>query len=151
MKASLEKAPRRPLPGLCLLLAGCGGNTMIYQQAELDSFLQQQQGRALSFQTRAGNQIAFYFPPKADPSAPPAPLVICHPGIGSRALDWLWLPERSPEPPWGTRAPSQSNGGTDSRGSASLLRKGHEEGTGGIGMDVCHWESREESEGHSAR
>jgi len=113
MKAPLEKAPRRLLPGLLLLLAGCGGNTMIYQQAELDSFLQQQQGRALSFQTRAGNQTAFYVPPKADPSAaqssgadpspagpsaPSAPLVICYPGISSRALDWLWLPERSPEP-----------------------------------------------------
>jgi len=98
MKASLEKTPRRLLPGLCLLLAGCGGNTMIYQQAELDSFLQQQQGRTLSFQTRAGNQTAFYVPPKADPSAPPAPLVICYPGIGTRALDWLWLPGRSPKP-----------------------------------------------------
>jgi hypothetical protein len=31
MKASLEKAPRWLFPGLCLLLAGCGGNTMIYQ------------------------------------------------------------------------------------------------------------------------
>ena len=70
---------------------------MIYQQAELDSFLQQQQGRTLSFQTRAGNQTAFYVPPKADPSAPPAPLVICYPGIGTRALDWLWLADRCPD------------------------------------------------------
>ena len=98
MKASLERTPRRFLPGLCLLLAGCGGNTMIYQQAELDSFLQQQRGRALSFQTRAGNQTAFYVPPTSAPSAPPAPLVICYPGIGSRALDWLWLAESAPEP-----------------------------------------------------
>jgi len=120
---------------------------MIYQQAELDSFLQQQQGRALSFQTRSGDQTAFYVAPKGDPSAPPAPLVFCHRGIGSRALDWLWLPERSPEPPQETRVPPQSNGGTASRGSVSLLKNGQSM----FWVDGCHWDSREESEGHSAR
>ena len=83
--------------GVCILTAGCIGH-LPYTASEIASFEAGKCGIELTYQTRAGSQSAFYVPPKESPERPPERLVIVYPGIRARALDWLEIVDRAPDP-----------------------------------------------------
>lgn len=79
-----------------LWLAGCAPN-LAYTPADLTAASRFPVLTELRFHTDAGNQSAFYLPPRAAPMDLPDPLVIAYPGIGSKALDWLDLVADAPD------------------------------------------------------
>jgi pimeloyl-ACP methyl ester carboxylesterase len=75
--------------------AGCRGH-LKYTTTEIRSFEARESGAVVVYEARAGEQFAYYIPPKCMPQHPPEQLVIVYPGIASRALDWVEFADHAP-------------------------------------------------------
>jgi len=74
---------------------GCRGH-LKYSLSEIKAFEDRESGVVLAYEARAGEQFAYYIPPRDMPEYPPKMLIIVYPGIASRALDWVRFADRVP-------------------------------------------------------
>ncbi|NQU45376.1 alpha/beta hydrolase [bacterium] len=80
---------------LCLIIPGCGSG-LRYTDAELRAFDARSDASRVSFETAKGSQVAFFVQSPRAGAEIPHHLVLVYPGIGSRALDWLWMADGAP-------------------------------------------------------
>jgi surfactin synthase thioesterase subunit len=74
---------------LTVFLSGCFWKKIPYNDEQLNTFYKRQENVQLTFETDAGQQVAYYIPPLENPENVPKKVAILYPGVQSVALDWL--------------------------------------------------------------